>query len=190
MYKIKKLILLMFIPTLSLSLPSPVLAHTLVTDNNIGAVMHIDPDDDPVAGSPANFFFEFKDKQNRFDPSKCSCVAAIYQQGQKIFSQSLFQDNSSPSLSNSSFSYTFPDKDVYELKVTGSPINGASFQSFALTYDIRVSRVSGDPNKSVYQQIADFMGGHVIHVGVIVTLLGFIVFAIVKKKNLTSANAQ
>src|SRR5438045_57931 len=82
--------------------PHIVSAHVLKTDGNIGAVLHIDPDDDPIAGSQASFFFEFKDIQGKFQSQNCDCTFSIAEDGKEIFSQPLFQNNSNPSLTSAS----------------------------------------------------------------------------------------
>ena len=100
--------LLLVIVFISLKSVSPVYAHFLATDRNIGAILHVDPNDQPVAGSQASFFFQFLDKQNKFDPQHCDCTFEINENGKTVYSQSLFKSNSNPSLSNASAFYTFP----------------------------------------------------------------------------------
>lgn len=114
-------------------------AHILKTDNNIGAVLHIDPADEPIAGLPATFFFEFKDKQSKFQPAACNCQFSISENGQSIYSQPLFQSSSTPTLTNALVTYTFPKADSYKITVVGQPTQPAAFQSFSLVYDVRVS---------------------------------------------------
>src|SRR5437899_1430767 len=77
-------------------------AHVLVYDHDIGAIMHIDPDDAPVAKEQSAFFFEFKDTKNKFDPVNCDCTFTISENGTEIYSQPLFQNSPKPSLSNAS----------------------------------------------------------------------------------------
>ncbi len=117
-------------------------AHILQIDDNIGAVMHTDPNDDPIAGQPTGFFFAFKDKQNKFQPVNCDCTFAISENGKEIFSQPLFQNNQNPSLDNASVFYTFPERAVYQVKIIGKPLQENGFQPFTLTYNVRVERVS------------------------------------------------
>lgn len=120
----------------SLALPHRGSAHVLQTDGSIGAVLHIDPDDDPIASQPATLFFEFKDRQNKFAPGRCDCSVSIIRGGTIIFSTALFgSGNTSPTVS-----YAFPAKAVYTVRVTGTPTAGGSFQAFTLNYDIRVDR--------------------------------------------------
>ena len=122
------------------AIPQVAKAHILKTDGNIGAVFHVDPDDDPIAGQQTGFFFEFKDKQRKFTPQNCNCTFSITEDGKQIFSQPLFQNNTDPSLTNASIFYAFPEKNVYQIKVIGKPNTPDAFQPFTLVYDVRVAR--------------------------------------------------
>jgi hypothetical protein len=119
-----------------------VYAHILKTDGSIGAVMHVTPEDDPIAGERSDFYFEFKDRNNKFKPENCDCIISILRSGKEIFSQPLFASNTDPSLSNASLSFTFPQKDVYKIKVAGKPKSPGAFIAFTLEYDLRVARVT------------------------------------------------
>ncbi len=147
--------------------PKDVFAHILQTDGTIGAVLHIDPEDDPIVGKPATFYFEFKDKIGRFIPDKCDCTVSIINSGKSIYTQSLFQSNTSPDLSNASFSYTFPKKGVYILRITGKPYTPNAFQTFSLSYDLRISREETNllQGKSGINWFSDHLN-HVIVFGV------------------------
>ena len=138
MHMFKKLIIIIFTILLFTSI---IHAHVLDANGNVGAVMHIDSDDDPIAGQPAIFYFEFKDKTNKLDFSKCSCKLAISNTDNEV----LYRDNlplnsNNANLSTPSFEFVFPKRDVYNLTITGDPINNALFTHFQLSYDIRVSR--------------------------------------------------
>lgn len=146
----KILILFLLVSIIALHQPPIASAHFLETDNNIGAVLHVDPNDDPIAKSPAAFFFAFKDKQNKFQPKNCDCTFLIYEHGNEIFSQPLFANNDTPSLSNASIFYTFPKIDVYEVVVTGEPFTKGSFQPFTLTWNFRVDQTAS-PSSSANQ---------------------------------------
>jgi len=124
--------LTIFVPAVS--------AHVLKTDGSIGAVMHIDPDDDPIAGQPATFFFELKDKQNQFKAADCNCTVTITQNDKQLYSAALFQSGSASDINTPVFSYTFPEKSIYTVILKGVPATAGEFQSFTLTYDVRVDR--------------------------------------------------
>lgn len=115
-------------------------AHVLEANGSVGAVLHIDPEDDPIAKQQSTFFFAFKDKEGKFTSSNCDCRVSISQQGKEIFSQSLFQNSTDPSLTNASFSFIFPQKDVYTITVVGKPYDTTAFTPFTLSYPIRVAR--------------------------------------------------
>ncbi len=145
-------------------------AHILQSNGSIGAVLHIDPEDDPIAKQQAGFFFEFKDKEQKFKPENCECTFKIIEGGKEMYSQRLFQNNQNPSLSNASVLYTFPQKDIYQVIVTGKPLAPNSFQPFTLTYDIRVTREATKSSSPV--QNTNWFSTHIIHlIGGIIILL-------------------
>ena len=120
--------------------PKDAAAHFLLTDGSIGAVLHMDPDDDPIAGQPAVFHYEIKDKQGKFTPQGCTCTFSISENGASIFSQDLYLNTPQNSLDVPLVTYTFPKLDVYQIILTGTPKPGADFQPFTLTYNARISR--------------------------------------------------
>ncbi len=138
-----------------------VFAHVLLTDGSIGAVVHVNPEDDPILGQPANFFFEFKDKQNKFTPADCECQYSLELNGKVLAQGDLFADIQTPSLDNASFSYTFSEKGVYSVIVTGKPKVTDKFQSFRLQDTIRVER--GDGNQSASSDSSSWFSLHTIH---------------------------
>lgn len=156
--------------------PSIANAHILAKDGSIGAVLHSDPDDDPIAGSQASFFFEFKDAQNKFTPQNCYCRVDIYEGGKVIYSDAIFQDTSNLSLKNGSFFYTFPQKDVYQIKVSGRPRDGNGFQSFTLNYDIRVDRQS----QNTSQPNPNFFSTYLVYFIIALALVLFLVILFIK----------
>lgn len=145
-----------------LRLTTPAYAHILLTDGSIGAVVHVNPEDDPIIGQPAQFFFEFKDKENKFIPSNCDCQYSLELNGKVLTEGDLFADTSNPSLDNASFSYTFSEKGVYSVIITGEPKTSGSFQSFRLEDSIRVER--GDQNQtSTSDNSSSWTSLHYIH---------------------------
>jgi len=47
------------------------LAHDLAVDGSISVIFHMDPDDDPLIGTPTKFQFEFFDADKKLDLTKC-----------------------------------------------------------------------------------------------------------------------
>jgi hypothetical protein len=133
----------LFLVTCIFPMAQPTWAHVESHDRKIGAILHIDPDDDPIVGQPATFYFEFKDQNNKFQPAKCNCVFLVSENGNVLYTNSLTAGNSNPTLDNLSQSFTFPQKDVYQVQVKGTPLTPNDFQSFTLNYDVRVAKDSG-----------------------------------------------
>ncbi len=164
--------------------PPKIGAHVLEKNNSIGAVLHIDPEDDPVAGQQSGFFFEFKDTQNSFRPEDCICTVSVLADQKEIYSQPLFENEDKPSLTNASFFYTFPEKNIYKIRIVGKPKTQNAFKPFTLSYDVRVARESNSKVESVKTPgtIWSFFSSHIPHtiVGVIVLIaLWYVLF---KKK--------
>lgn len=130
-------------------------AHFLQVQGSVQAVMHIDPDDDPIIRQPAVFFFELNDKLKQFAAEKCNCTAGILNGSAEVFTTDLFK-NGNADLKTAAFNYTFQQKGVYSVRLTAKPKNQNDFQAFTLTYDIRVDRESGDSARPWY-------AGHYLH---------------------------
>ncbi len=155
-------------------------AHILKTDGAIGAVLHIDPEDDPIAGSQSGFFFEFKDKEGKFEAKNCDCTFSIIEDSKQIFSQPLFETNPNPSLTSASVFYTFPERNVYQAKVVGKPQTPGAFQPFTLVYDVRVARVAENSGQGGVILPAWFTTHwpHFILAGIGIV---FVIFALIKQ---------
>jgi hypothetical protein len=179
-----KITLIFLLPILLLlfCIAKPVEAHFLATDKNIGAVLHVDPNDEPIAGSQASFFFEFKDKENKFNPQNCDCTFFISENEKVIFSQALFQNNSSPNLTNASVFYTFPQIDVYEVKVVGKPLTPNAFQPFTLTWNFRVDQQANANEQTISEQnSSNFFSTHLIHFWTIgIFIIFFLIYFLTK----------
>lgn len=173
LFVIFSITIVLFIPTQSAE------AHFLATDGNIGAVLHVDPNDDPVAGTQASFFFEFKDKTNKFKPQNCDCTFEIDENGKNIFSQPLFQNNSNPSLNNASVFYTFPQKDVYQVIIIGKPVTPNAFQSFILTWNFRVDQQAASQDQTQQQNRNNFFSTHfALFIVLCMVIIGFFIYFI------------
>jgi hypothetical protein len=151
---------------------SPVAAHVLITNDSIGATLHIDPDDDPIAGALTSFFLEFKDTENKFQLSDCRCQAFVYQNGNEIYFTSLKAVNENSPLS-SSFQFKFPAKGTYELLIKGAPVSAGAFNEFEMRETIAVEREDADA-------VAAINASNLLsHWPKIVGILGIFIFMIV-----------
>ncbi len=175
----KSLIVFVSLIILCVFLASPKVAsaHVLETDGPIGAVLHIDPDDDPIVGQDAHFYFDFKAKGTSFNLNNCSCNFEILENNNQINSQSL--TSSGQDTTSAHVTFNFPKKGIYQLLVTGTSTN-SSFPDFKLSYDLRVSRESAENKEST-----NFFGKYInifILVTIAIVFLAFVFFGNRKPK--------
>lgn len=120
------------------SLPNTTSAHVLITDstNTHGAIVHITPDDDPIAGEPASIYF---DSQKQLI------------NGDSVAQATITSPNSNDTVtakitgSLATFTYTFPSQGVYNLTFTIENND----KTYTFMHDLRVSRgVSGTAMQS------------------------------------------
>jgi hypothetical protein len=107
----------------------------LKTDGHIGAVLHINPDDNPTAGSPTDYVLSFSDDTGRFSLPKCDCSVSIIKGGKTIAAGPLTASGSELSEDR----YTFSTPAVYTMHLDGKPKTPGAFQPFTLNYEIRVT---------------------------------------------------
>jgi hypothetical protein len=116
---------------------APVSAHVLKTDGNIGAVLHILPDDNPITKTETTYELAFSGDKN-FSLKDCNCAVTFVLRGEKVARHTLVA--SSSTIANDTFTFDTPG--VYDFVVTGVPKNEGSFKAFELRYSVRV--VNGD----------------------------------------------
>ena len=155
--------------------PRTISAHILKTDGQIGGILHIDPDDDPIAGQASNLFWDFTNKGQKFNVNNCTCYVSILESGKEIAREQLI---------NETFTYTFPKKDVYQVNVSGNPRVNNSFQPFILSYDIRVSRETTNvvPLGSFNLTSWDLFGGLIMFLGVVAACIFFLTVYLKKER--------
>ncbi len=138
-------------------IPGVASAHQLATDKNIGVVLHVDPNDNPIATQSSGFYFDFSDRDNKFQLASCLCSVSIKQNGQELTTEQL----SSTNLSTASFQYVFPTPGVYQVQVVGVPQSAHSFQPFSVSYDVRVT----DATSGTAAQVPDWAWALIVLAG-------------------------
>ena len=124
-------------------LVSPGYAHEVRVSEDVGATLHIQPNDNPHAGEPGLAWFALTRKGGQTIPlSQCNCKLAVYS---KPRSPALLK----PALKAVSYqryqaipgaNIAFPKVGNYQLELSGTPKAGASFKPFKLTYTVAVPR--------------------------------------------------
>jgi len=141
----------------TLAIASPVFAHKVQTATDVGATLHIEPNDNPRAGESSLTWFALTRKGGQIIPlSECDCKLAVYS-GSPTESQPLLEPPlkaiSAERFENiPAAEIVFPQAGAYRLQFTGSPKVTGSFQPFELNYDISVAPgVAPSPSPTVAQ---------------------------------------
>jgi hypothetical protein len=176
---VKTFFLLIALLVFTQSVPD-IQAHVLETDNTIGSIIHIDPEDDPIVGEPAHLYFDIKDKTDRFSLQACNCTVTIERNGGIMHTQEFTHTQEK----NPAFEYTFPKKGVYEIVLSGTPHDGKSFDSFRHQFTFRVSRTLDiTPTDNPYAFLNNAHTIHYVGIGIItVVFMGMLIKSIVDKK--------
>ncbi len=120
-------------------------AHVLLSDSEekVGSILHITPDDDPIAGEPSNLFFDIQDKQ---------VTEKTYSFTLKIIAEDDTQALAPIAVSGSNVSanYTFPRQGTYSIILSAEPIDGRG-RTLYFEQAQRVSRgIAGNQAQQAY----------------------------------------
>lgn len=110
-------------------------AHVLKVDGDIGAVLHINPDDAPTTGTPTDYIMSFDDNTGRFSLPACDCTVSIIANGKALAHKPLAVSSNLVSENH----YAFVKPGVYTMRFTGTPNRSGAFQPFTLNYEVRVA---------------------------------------------------
>ena len=128
----------------SLLIP-PASAHKIETAEDVGATLHIEPNDTPRAGETALTWFALTRKGGKIIPLKeCDCQLAIYSEPRETTATPVAKPNLEPVSAERyqgipGANITFPKPGAYQLEFSGRPANGDSFKPFELKFDITVA---------------------------------------------------
>lgn len=155
-------------------------------DHDLVATMHIDPNDQPVAGKEAKFYFTLDDPKGRFDINHCDCVITISKDGQQIDQQQISLPNGFASSLTTQPLYiqTFQTAGDYQLTLTGNPKDGVDFEEFAEHYDFKVAA----PGSTTPVEHSVLTHGHNAHIiifggGLVACIILFIHGLLKNRKN-------
>ncbi|WP_200892259.1 hypothetical protein [Aliterella atlantica] len=136
------------------SISLPVNAHETERTGNVGATLHIEPDDSPRAGETALTWFALTQRGGKIIPlEQCNCQLALYpkphQEGTAPLQQPQLKAVSVSRYENiPGADITFPAAGAYELELTGAPKAGANFPAFKLEFDVNVAPGAAAPSAS------------------------------------------
>lgn len=118
----------------------PAFAHDLEKDKNVGALFHIEPDDQPKAGVPVEGWFEIRKKGgNSVKAQDCSCSVRIYSGKPKPTTKPISEYTLSGG-ERVAAKLMFPSPGPYTVRLVGSPKKGGkvAFSPFQINWPVRV----------------------------------------------------
>jgi hypothetical protein len=122
----------------------PVCAHEVEISGEVGATLHIEPNDRAKAGEPTQIWFALTAKGGRVIPlSECNCKLKVrsepHQEGSPPLEPVLKGIVAEQYQGIPSAEVTFPKVGEYELVLSGSPKASAKFTPFNLSYKVVVA---------------------------------------------------
>ncbi|MEM8642452.1 MAG: hypothetical protein AAGG51_27085 [Cyanobacteria bacterium P01_G01_bin.54] len=130
--------------------PWPVLAHQVELADDVGATLHIEPNDTPKAGEPSEVWFALTRKGGAIIPlADCDCNLTVYSQSATA-AEPLLEPPLQPVAAEGyaaipGATFTFPAVGAYELVLQGQPQDEASFTPFELRFDVVVAAGTTKP---------------------------------------------
>lgn len=135
---------------LGVSLVRPSFAHQTETASNIGATLHIEPNDIPKAGEPSLTWFALTRRGGRIVPlSACDCSLTVYAlpDNQPIAEPTLEAVSAEGYDSIPGALIEFPQIGAYELVLTGRPTTDEDFDSFEFRFEVTVATGTSRPSQ-------------------------------------------
>ncbi|MBD2136565.1 hypothetical protein H6F32_02945 [Anabaena sp. FACHB-1237] len=135
------LVILSFILTTN----NVVVGHTIKIDKNVGATLHIEPNDTPTAGEVSQVWLALTRQGGKVIPLEdCNCQLSIYNEPHNNQKTPLLQPTLKPIQAERyegipGADVTFPKPGNYLLQLTGKPIKSGDFEYFNLHFSVTVA---------------------------------------------------
>ncbi|MFH7026519.1 MAG: hypothetical protein ACHBN1_14195 [Heteroscytonema crispum UTEX LB 1556] len=136
----------------------PAFAHSVKTSADVGATLHVEPNDNPRAGEPSKTWFALTRKGGKAIPLKeCNCQLAVYAkpyaQGEPPLLEPALQPITAERYQGiPGTEITFPKPGAYQLQLSGKPKTEGSFQPFKLKFEVIVAAGSGNSTPEAIAQ--------------------------------------
>ncbi|MEH1929209.1 hypothetical protein [Nostoc sp.] len=147
---------LLFLSSLVISITNlyPVAAHQVEVAADVGATLHVEPNDNPSAGEPSQAWFALTRRGGKVIPlSQCNCRLAVYAKPYGGGEPPLLEPALEPVAAERykgvpGAEIVFPKPGIYELQLNGKPVSGARFKPFKLKFEVTVAGGSTDNSRN------------------------------------------
>jgi hypothetical protein len=126
--------------------PPATSAHEVQISNEVGGTLHVEPNDNPKAGSASLTWFALTRRGGQpIALSECSCSLAVYarprsQNDSPIQRPTLSATSAEGRQGMPSANITFPRAGAYELVLQGRPVQSGGFTPFELKFSVTVAQ--------------------------------------------------
>lgn len=127
------------------ALIAPVSAHVLQSNNGVSAILHLKPDDNPIAGKPIPVNFLFSNDVGGFSLNHYDIRLDLVQDNGVKASKTV-KPLFFGSATEGEVVATFPTVGVYTVRATGKPTT-EGVPAFVLNFTVRVADVAGSVKK-------------------------------------------
>lgn len=142
-----KYFLWLFVSCLFISITTahPIFAHQVQISEDVGATIHIEPNDNPRAGEPTQAWFALTRKGGQVVPlTECDCELLIYAEPHTPGEPALIEPSLEPVTAERyegipGAEITFPRPGRYQLQLIGKPATEGSFQPFEFEFEVTVA---------------------------------------------------
>ncbi|MEH1935717.1 MAG: hypothetical protein V7L14_18870 [Nostoc sp.] len=158
---------LLFLSSLVISITNlyPVAAHQVEVAADVGATLHIEPNDNPSAGEPSQAWFALTRRGGKVIPlSQCNCRLAVYAKPYAAGEPPLLEPALEPVAAERyqgvpGAEVVFPKPGIYELQLNGKPVSGARFKPFKFKFEVTVAGGSTDGTRNLRDVNGDLVEG-------------------------------
>jgi hypothetical protein len=115
----------------------PAWGHKVKTNNQVGAIIHFEPSDQPKSQQPTQVWFALTKQGGKAIPlSDCDCQLQIYQlpNKTKVTVSQLQAINAEKYQDIPSAAVVFPQTGTYVLELSGKPVKPNDFKAFRLEF--------------------------------------------------------
>ncbi|MBU7583256.1 MAG: hypothetical protein KAF91_10175 [Nostoc sp. TH1S01] len=153
--------LLLFCLAIAITNIHPVFAHKVQVAADVGATLHLEPNDNPRAGEPTQAWFALTRKGGQTIPlAQCNCQLAVYAEPHTPSEPALLEPSLKP-VSAERFQgipgadITFPKPGIYQLQLNGKPAKGSNFKPFTLKFEVTVAAGTQSNTQSIQNVNSD-----------------------------------
>lgn len=138
---------LLFLSSLVILITSiyPTFAHEIKVAADVGATLHMEPNDNPRAGESTQAWFALTRKGGKqISLSECNCQLFVYAQPHTAKEPALLEPSLKPVVAERyqgipGADIIFPKPGIYQLQLSGKPANKGSFKPFKFEFEVVVA---------------------------------------------------